>query len=38
LGVFRDELKFGEVPIKLYLRRREHDDNRNAISGKDDEE
>ncbi|MBN2024461.1 MAG: ribosome biogenesis GTPase Der [Pirellulales bacterium] len=23
LGVFRDELPFGEVPIKLYLRRRE---------------
>ncbi len=26
LRVFRDELDFGEVPIKLYLRRREHDD------------
>jgi len=24
LGVFRDQLSFGEVPIKLYLRRREH--------------
>ena len=26
LHMFRDELDFGEVPIKLYLRRREHDD------------
>jgi hypothetical protein len=24
-------LDFGEVPIKLYLRRREHDDKRNEI-------
>ncbi len=31
LRVFRDSLKFGEVPIKLYLRRREHDDNRSEI-------
>jgi GTPase len=28
LRVFRDELAFGEVPIKLYLRRREHEDTR----------
>jgi GTP-binding protein len=26
LGVFRDQLSFGEVPIKLYLRRRESSD------------
>jgi GTP-binding protein len=26
LGVFRDQLGFGEVPIKLYLRRRESSD------------
>ena len=26
LRVFREELKFGEVPIKLYLRQREHGD------------
>jgi GTPase len=31
LRVFRESLDFGEVPIKLYLRRREHDDNRNEI-------
>jgi GTP-binding protein len=31
LRVFRDTLQFGEVPIKLYLRRREHDDNRSEI-------
>ncbi len=28
LRVFRESLDFGEVPIKLYLRRREHDDPR----------
>ena len=27
LQLFRESLNFGEVPIKLYLRRREHDDN-----------
>jgi GTPase len=31
LRVFRESLDFGEVPIKLYLRRREHSDNRNEI-------
>jgi len=31
LRVFRESLDFGEVPIKLYLRRREHDDKRNEI-------
>ena len=34
LRVFRDELDFGEVPIKLYLRRREHDDTRNELEAK----
>jgi GTPase len=28
LRFFRESLNFGEVPIKLYLRRREHDDQR----------
>jgi GTP-binding protein len=28
LGVFRDQLSFGEVPIKLYLHRRRQDDQR----------
>ena len=31
LGVFRDHLDFGEVPIKLYLRRRESGDRRDEI-------
>jgi GTPase len=31
LRVFRESLDFGEVPIKLYLRRREHDDKRDEI-------
>jgi GTP-binding protein len=31
LGVFRDQLRFNEVPIKLYLRRREQSDQRNEI-------
>ena len=34
LGVFRDHLKCSEVPIKLYLRRRSSDDNRDEIDGK----
>ncbi len=34
LRVFRDGLEFGEVPIKLYLRRRTHDDRRDEIDGK----
>jgi GTP-binding protein len=34
LRVLRDELEFGEVPIKLYLRRRGHDDNRDEIAAK----
>jgi len=28
LGVFRDQLRFGEVPIKLYLHKRTRDDDR----------
>ncbi len=32
LRVFRESLDFGEVPIKLYLRRREHDDKRDEIN------
>ncbi|MBU4270819.1 MAG: ribosome biogenesis GTPase Der [Planctomycetes bacterium] len=34
LRVFRDGLEFGEVPIKLYLRRRTQDDRRDEIDGK----
>lgn len=34
LRMFRDELEFGEVPIKLYLRRRTQGDQRNEIDGK----
>lgn len=34
LRIFRDELEFGEVPIKLYLRRRTQEDKRNEIDGK----
>ena len=34
LGVFRDQLKFNEVPIKLYLRRREQTDERDEIDRK----
>jgi len=32
LGVFRDQLDFGEVPIKLYLRKRESNDERDQIN------
>jgi len=35
LGFFRDQLSFGEVPIKLYLKRRATSDPRNEL---DDEE
>jgi GTP-binding protein len=31
LGVFRDQLSFGEVPIKLYLHKRRHDDRREDL-------
>jgi GTP-binding protein len=34
LGVFRDRLKFGEVPIKLYLRRRTTGDERDEVDSK----
>ncbi|MHC4180005.1 MAG: ribosome biogenesis GTPase Der, partial [Planctomycetota bacterium] len=34
LGVFRDRLEFGEVPIKLYLRKRQHSDERDEIDAK----
>jgi len=32
LGVFRDRLDFGEVPIKLYLRKRESHDQRDDVN------
>ncbi len=31
LSVFRDQLSFGEVPIKLYLQRRTREDERNDV-------
>jgi hypothetical protein len=31
LGIFRDQLSFGEVPIKLYLRQRTAGDTTNAV-------
>ena len=34
LGIFRDNLPFSEVPIKLYLRKREHGDTRDEIEAK----
>jgi GTPase len=34
LKVFREELDFGEVPVKLYLRQRDHGDTRDEIEGK----
>lgn len=34
LGVFRDLLPFGEVPIKLYLQRRISGDERDEVDGK----
>jgi GTPase len=33
LRVFRESLDFGEVPIKLYLRHREHEDPRDKGNG-----
>ncbi len=33
LGMLRDELGFTEVPIKLYLRRREGSDERDEVGG-----
>jgi GTP-binding protein len=37
LRIFRDELDFGEVPIKLYLRKREHADSRDEIGAKSED-
>jgi GTP-binding protein len=37
LGVFRDRLEFGEVPIKLYLRKRERTDTRDEINSDRDD-
>ena len=37
LGVFRDRLEFGEVPIKLYLRKRVSSDKRDEIDAKSGE-
>ena len=34
LGVFRDQLEFAEVPIKLYLRKRESTDSADEIESK----
>ncbi len=34
LSVLRDQLEYGEVPIKLYFRKREKDDNRDDIDSK----
>jgi GTP-binding protein len=31
LGVFRDQLPYGEVPIKLYLNKRSHSDSRDEL-------
>jgi GTP-binding protein len=36
LGIFRDQLSFGEVPIKLYLRRRESTDKTDEVDSKMD--
>jgi GTP-binding protein len=36
LGKFRDELSFGEVPIKLYLRRRHPSDLRDDVTSQPD--
>jgi GTP-binding protein len=37
LGKFRDELRFDEVPIKLYLRRRHPADTRDDVNALEDE-
>ena len=36
LGVFRDQLSFGEVPIKLYLHKRRQNDERGEIEQPDE--
>ena len=37
LGVFRDQLSFGEVPIKMYLSKRNRDDTRDEVGNADRE-
>jgi GTPase len=37
LSIFRDHLKFGEVPIKLYLQKRRRDDDRDEFGAGRDE-
>jgi len=37
LRVLRDNLKFGEVPIKMYLQRRRREDKRNELGVEEDE-
>ena len=32
LSVLRDQLRFGEVPMKLYLKRRRNEDNRDEVN------
>ena len=34
LSAFREKLEFGEVPIKLYLRKRQHGDQRDEVESK----
>ena len=36
LRVLRDNLKFGEVPIKMYLQKRRRDDKRNDVGAEED--
>lgn len=36
LSVLRDQLTFGEVPIKLYLKERSRDDTRDELSGEEE--
>ena len=36
LGVLRDQLSFGEVPIKMYLHQRGQDDTRNEVATEDE--
>jgi GTP-binding protein len=38
LSVLRDQLSFGEVPIKLYLKRRSSDDRRDEVEPLRDEQ
>ena len=36
LSILRDNLKFGEVPIKMYLQKRRRDDKRNELGAEED--